>query len=88
MIYILMGIILYVSGLFMVKRGKEKRFSKYRKMYSYHNTRPYPKKSHYFTKKKKTAKSINNNETQNMNNLLRNEQMMEYMMWHNFWSNQ
>lgn len=87
MLYIILGLVMYFIGLFMVKRGKDKKFSRYRKMYSYHNIRPYPKKKHYKSKRKKQHNvPQNNNEFQNMQNLLRNEQMMEYMMWHNYWS--
>ena len=89
MIYIILGIIIYIISIFAVKRGKEKKYSKARKYFSYHNIRPYPKKNHYKSSKKQNkGYPKSDSEFDNMQKLLRNEQMMEYMMWHNYWSNQ
>ncbi len=85
--YIFSIIVIYIISISIVKKEKEKKFSKQRKYFSYHNINPYPKKNHFHSIKKKTCNSINTDiENHNMHNLLKNEQMIEYMMWHDYWS--
>ena len=88
MLYIIGGIIIYIISLLVYKRARNKKFSFYRKLYSTHNTNPRPKRHHYKSPPKQPQNTNNlsymaEQERINMQNQLRNEQLMEYMMYHN-----